>query len=81
MSTVALPERKGDDGKWAGGGIGHVCRSPSTAAGIPPIITVGTPGPVTTPPWLVGSPTLAAAAMFFLINLHNRSFDDSIAAA
>src|SRR5688572_11256116 len=44
----------------AGGGTGQVCRSPRTAAGMLPIRTVATPGPVITPPWALMSPTLAA---------------------
>jgi hypothetical protein len=37
--------------------------SPTTAAGLPPIITVETPGPVIVPPWLLISPTQAAAGI------------------
>ena len=79
ISTVVLPITNGDDGICAGGGIGQVCKSPITAAGIPPINTVGSPGPVITPPWVVTSPTLAAAAIpvLFLIYLYNGAFEHS----
>jgi hypothetical protein len=61
--TMELPRMNGDEGMWLGGGMGQTWVSPITAAGMPPIITVETPGPMMTPPWLVGSPTLAAAAI------------------
>lgn len=42
--AVELPIGNGlTVGTWPGGGIGQTCKSPTTAAGLPPIITVGTP--------------------------------------
>jgi hypothetical protein len=40
--------------------------SPITAAGMPPMSTVDTPGPVTVPGWAVVSPTRAAGGMALL---------------
>lgn len=40
--------------------MGHTCMSPIVAAGMPPIRTVGQPGPVMVPPCAVMSPNLAA---------------------
>src|SRR5665647_835530 len=61
--TVPDPATNGEEGMCDGGGMGQACMSPRTAAGIPPIRTVDTPGPTTVPPWTVGSPTRAAAGM------------------
>jgi hypothetical protein len=62
--TVALPAVNGlTVGWWPLGGSEQACMSPSTAAGLPAIITVATPGPVIVPPWLVVSPTQAAAGI------------------
>jgi hypothetical protein len=63
--TVMLPIGNGVGGWTAGGGKLHVWMSPTTAAGIPAMSTVGTPGPVMTPGCPVGSPTLAANGMTF----------------
>lgn len=49
--TVALPIGNGLDVGWCAlGGSTHTCVSPATAAGMPPIITVGAPGPTIVPP-------------------------------
>jgi hypothetical protein len=67
MSTVTLPFGNGDGGCGPpGGGNEQVWTSPATAAGIPPISTVGTPGPVTTPGWAVASARRAAGGMRLL---------------
>jgi hypothetical protein len=64
IRTVALPAGKGLDVGWCpDGGSEQTCRSPATAAGMLPISTVATPGPVTTPPWVLTSPTRAAGGM------------------
>ena len=54
ISTVVLPIGNGVGGCGGVDGIEHTCMSPTTAAGIPPISTVGTPGPWTTPGCPVG---------------------------
>ena len=77
INTVVLPMGKGlTVGWWPTGGSEQACRSPATAAGNPPIKTVGTPGPVMIPPWLLTSVTLAAAGIAIrLIYLNDTSFD------
>jgi hypothetical protein len=51
INTVALPIGKAlEVGWWPLGGSEHTCMSPATEAGIPPIKTVDTPGPVMVPP-------------------------------
>ena len=51
MNTVPLPLGKGLAVGWcAMGGSEHTCMSPTTAAGMPPISTVATPGPTMVPP-------------------------------
>jgi len=51
INTVALPIGKGlAVGWWAFGGSEQTCMSPATAAGIPPVKTVPTPGPTIVPP-------------------------------
>jgi hypothetical protein len=49
------------------GTIAQICISPTTAAGIPAIITLLTPGPITVPPCAVLSPTLAAGGIFYFL--------------
>src|SRR5215472_2437259 len=44
-----------------GWGTAQTWVSPATDAGMPPIRTLATPGPESVPPWLLGSPTRAAA--------------------
>jgi hypothetical protein len=56
-----------DGGCTAGGGNEHTCGVPTTAAGMPPMSTVGTPGGPMTPGCPVGSPTLAAGGMSCLL--------------
>jgi hypothetical protein len=70
MRTVALPFGKilTTNGCADDGGIEHWCVSNMTAAGAPPILTVGTPGPVIEPPCVVLSLTLAAAGIFLFFN-------------
>jgi hypothetical protein len=51
------------------GGNEQTCWSVATAAGIPPIKTVATPGPTIMPPWVVVSTILAAAGIIFLHQL------------
>jgi hypothetical protein len=65
--TVELPAVKGvvvGCGVAGVGTIAHKCISPTTAAGIPAISTLLTPGPITDPPCAVVSPTLAAGGIF-----------------
>ena len=67
ISTVALPIGNAlAVGWWAMGGSEQMCMSPATLAGIPPISTVGAPGPTIVPPWFVTSPTRAAAGMMLV---------------
>src|SRR5690606_29464871 len=62
--TELDPATNGDDGKCPVlGGMTQACMSPMTAAGIPAIITVDTPGPTTVPPCTVVSPTRPAAGI------------------
>jgi len=66
--TVVLPIGNGLlVGACAGGGITHTWLSPTTAAGMPCIITVGMPGPTMVPPWVVTSSTRAADGMVLLV--------------
>ena len=62
ISTVALPVGNALTMGW-GTGMGHMCISPATADGFPPISTVGTPGPDTIPPWFETSVILAAGGI------------------
>lgn len=59
----------GEGGCGGGGGNEQACIVPTVAAGIPPIITVGTPGPVMLPGCPVGSPTLAAGGMACFLSI------------
>ena len=53
ISTLLLPLEKGlTVGWWEMGGKTQTCKSPATAAGMPPTKTVATPGPVIVPPWM-----------------------------
>jgi hypothetical protein len=48
------------------GGKAQTWVSPATAAGIPAIKTVATPGPMIVPPWVVTSKILAAGGIWIL---------------
>ena len=79
-SPLAEPFTIGDAGCGpAGGGKEQVWRSPSTAAGSPPISTVATPGPVITPGCGVRSPTRAAggtgSSLRCLVDLDESALD------
>jgi hypothetical protein len=69
MRTVGQPGGTiGVGGCTAGGGNEQVCKLVTVAAGIPPMRTVGTPGPVMTPGWPVMSPTRAAGGIVASLN-------------
>jgi len=66
MVTVVLPIGNGVGGCGpAGGGMKHWCSPPETAAGSPPISTLGAPGGATIPGWAVGSVMRAAGGIEF----------------
>lgn len=66
INTVALPVTNGETETCGDSEeIAQVCWSPITAAGSPPISTVGIPGPVMMPPCVEISVTLTAAAIVF----------------
>src|SRR5262245_6742664 len=72
--TVALPAGNGLVGGCpVAGGSAHTCRSPITAAGMPAISTVATPGPVMVPPCVLTSPTRAAGGTS--VDLHDAALD------
>ena len=76
--TVVLPTGKGlTVGAWPGGGIGQTWLSAATAAGMPPMSTVGAPGPTMVPPWVEMSPTLAAAGIRFSLSYLKPLFPSS----
>src|SRR5689334_3640878 len=65
ISTVVLPDGNALEVTWPVlAGITQTCESPATAAGMLPISTVETPGPMMVPPCVVVSVTRAAAAMY-----------------
>ncbi len=64
IKTVVLPTGKIlAVGWWPDGGKAQTWLSVATAAGIPAIRTVGTPGPTIVPPCVVVSVTRAAAGI------------------
>jgi hypothetical protein len=68
ICTVALPKTKGLEVGWCvSGGRTHTWVSDATAAGIPSMLTVATPGPIMVPPWVVTSPTRAAGGISGLL--------------
>lgn len=72
INTVVLPAGKGDGGCGIGGSA-QTWLSVATAAGKPPIITVGHPGPAIRPAWLVISVIRAANAIYLSVNIYHSA--------